>query len=269
MQSKITGGTVTHLFNATILSKYNVGFYRCDQTGFIQTEMPHWLGEAYDSAITKLDLGLVQRNVELSERIHRILYKHFNHQGQFLDYAGGYGMFTRLMRNKGFDFYHTDHYCQNLFATDLELKDAPVDQFELLTAFEVFEHLENPAAELAEYFKLSDNLLFSTVLLPDPIPQSGDWWYYSLETGQHISFYTKASLQYLADKYNKVFYTDGKWLHLFTSKKLSYNPLSKTIADITFQRFHRVEKKYKGKKPSLLDRDIAAARKKMHDHGRV
>lgn len=270
MQSKITGGPVTYLFTAKILSKYDVRFYRCNETGFVQTEEVHWLGEAYASAITKLDLGLVQRNVELADRIHPILYRHFNHQGQFLDYAGGYGMFTRLMRNKGFDYYHTDQYCQNLFAGNLEMNNADsTKSFELMTAFEVFEHLENPAEELAEYFKLSDNLLFSTVLLPDPIPQPGEWWYYSLETGQHISFFTIKSLQYLAQKCNKHFYTDGKGLHLFSSQKLKRNPFAKTFAEGFFHFFNKMERKYNGKKPSLLDHDIEVARQKLNQHAGI
>ncbi len=38
----------------------------------------------------------------------------------FLDYAGGYGVFTRLMRDIGFDFYWHDPYTQNLFANGFE-----------------------------------------------------------------------------------------------------------------------------------------------------
>ena len=97
MQSKITGGDTTLLFTAKLLNQYDVKYYRCNQTGFIQTEDPYWLNEAYSSAITKLDVGLVYRNVELSDRVSKILVKYFNPNGTFLDYAGGYGLLTRLM----------------------------------------------------------------------------------------------------------------------------------------------------------------------------
>jgi hypothetical protein len=72
--------------------------------------------EAYSSAITKLDVGLTYRNITLSDRVNKILIRYFNPKGIFLDYLGGYGLFTRLMRDKGFDFYNTDQYCQNIFA---------------------------------------------------------------------------------------------------------------------------------------------------------
>ena len=264
MQSRITGGITDHLFNATILNKYEIGFFRCRETGFIQTEEPFWLEEAYSSAITKLDLGLVQRNIELSEQIHPLLYRHFNHQSRFIDYAGGYGMFTRLMRNKGFDFYHTDKYCSNIFAEDNDLKYcSQKNNFEVLTSFEVFEHLTNPVAELEEMLKLSPNILFSTVLIPQPAPDADKWWYYSLETGQHISFYTESSLAFLANKFNKHFYTNGKNIHLFSEKKLNGNPFRSLPLGFLFKLCKSVEKKIKGKKKSMLDFDIARAKQKL------
>jgi len=139
MQSKITGGDTTLLFTARILNKYDVKFYRCNDTGFIQTEEPYWLQDAYSSAITKLDVGLVYRNITLMDTVSNLLLANFNTKGVFLDYAGGYGLFTRLMRDKGFNFYHTDEFCQNILAEYFDLNTLPPNsKFELVTAFEVF-----------------------------------------------------------------------------------------------------------------------------------
>jgi hypothetical protein len=66
MQSKITGGDTTLLFTTRVLNKYDVKYYRCMDTGFIQTEEPYWLADAYSSAITKLDVGMVFRNQHLA-----------------------------------------------------------------------------------------------------------------------------------------------------------------------------------------------------------
>jgi len=41
------------------------------------------------------------------------------------------------------------------------------------------------------------------------------WWYYGLHHGQHIGFYRLKTLQYLAEKYGKALYTNGKSCHLF------------------------------------------------------
>ena len=227
MESKITKGPTELLFEATVLGKYNVKYFRCQETGFIQTEEPFWLEEAYSTAITKLDIGLPFRNELLRDRVSKILIENFDYRKQFLDYAGGYGLFTRLMRDKGFDFYHTDKYCKNLFAEYFDLSDfKEYTSFELITVFEVFEHMANPFEEISELLKLSNNILFTTELQPQkPLLNINDWWYFVPEIGQHISFFTEEALSQIAKRYDYNFYTDGTSLHLFTKKTFEKNPL--------------------------------------------
>ena len=278
MKSKITGGPTTLLFKARVLSKYDVAFYRCTETGFIQTEEPYWLEESYASAITKLDVGLVMRNQNLVNVACPILLRYFNHQGRFLDYAGGYGLFTRMMRDKGFDFYHTDPYCQNLFAEFHDLKDlADGSKFEVITAFEVLEHLPDPLPEIKSLLATGENLLFSTELVPEKITTPEDWWYFSLETGQHVSFYTKEALQHIASQLGVHFYTDGKGVHLFSKNGLAGNPFEPVRTHPERETFfirkmrkylRRRDEAYKQKnklphKESLLDKDYQDAKKRI------
>jgi len=52
------------LFGETeLLRKYRVQYYRCEMCGFIQTESPYWLEEAYSSAIAIQDVGIMRRNL--------------------------------------------------------------------------------------------------------------------------------------------------------------------------------------------------------------
>jgi hypothetical protein len=270
MTSKITGGETELLFTAKLLSKYEVGFYRCKDTGFIQTEEPYWLEEAYSSAITKLDVGLVMRNENLVKVVGPVLLNYFDHNGLFLDYAGGYGLFTRMMRDRGFQFYHTDIYCQNIFAEFHDLSGLPANtKFETVTAFEVLEHLVNPLPEIESILAYSDNFLFTTEIIPDGV--SPNWWYFSLETGQHISFYTIKALEQIAAKFNRFFYTDGKWIHLFTKEKLAKNPFEikqpvreKFLVRKMRKYLRRYDAKNKPAEPvkeSLLGKDIETAKK--------
>ncbi|MBS1486820.1 MAG: class I SAM-dependent methyltransferase [Bacteroidetes bacterium] len=185
----------------------------------MQTEKPYWLTEAYQNPINLTDTGIVLRNLRLSRIVTSLLVLFFDHKKEFVDYAGGFGLFTRLMRDKGFDFYWTDPFTKNELARGFE--SAPDKKYHVATSFESFEHFENPSDELQKIVAIADNIILSTELLPQPIPRIHDWWYYAPEHGQHIAFYTKVAFQKLAEK-NKKFYYNLDNVHLLTERKLSW-----------------------------------------------
>lgn len=196
-------GSLVHPFAKVLLmNKYRAQYYQCSHCGFVQTEEPFWLSEAYSSAITDTDIGLIARNIHLSSVVDTVL-KILQPNDKLLDYGGGYGMFVRLMRDKGWDFEWYDEYCENLFAKRHEMK---CQHYDVITSFEMLEHLPNPMEMFEKMFELSDTLICTTELLPQPTPKIQDWWYYATETGQHISFYTRKSLQVIAEKFNKELY---------------------------------------------------------------
>lgn len=206
---------------ARLLDVHEVEYYRCNSCGYICTEDPYWLDEAYSAAITGSDIGLVRRNSHLTKISRVVLSVFFDKTGRFLDFAGGYGLFVRMMRDSGFDFNWYDRYCTNLFAVGRAADLQSSSSYELITAFEVFEHLVDPVSGLDELLKYSKNILFTTDLLPEPAPIPHDWWYFGLEHGQHISFYTRRSLEWMAETRGMNFYSNGATVHLFTEKKIS------------------------------------------------
>jgi len=215
-------GSASHPFgNATLLHKYDVEYFQCSNCGFVQTEPPYWLAEAYSEAIARSDVGYVMRNQRLSTTASNVIAYGFDPSGTFLDYGAGYGLFVRLMRDLGYDFRWYDKYCENIFAKGLEATEGDRTQYELITAFEVLEHLENPLQEVQEMLRFSRNLLFSTELVPIHNPRPGEWGYYAPQEGQHISLYTRRSLEILAETLGLNFYTDGGMVHLLTEKPLS------------------------------------------------
>lgn len=228
---KICGDKSVKIFDAEVLGKYSVDYYQCQGCKFIQTEDPYWLSEAYSSAITAIDVGLIYRNLQLSESIPAILEHLPNPYGSFLDYGGGYGIFVRIMRDKGYDFYLYDSYADNLFAKYFELENYKKEQsFESVTAFEVFEHLENPVEELKKMLSLSDTVIFSTELQSArSFSSASDWWYFAPETGQHVVFFSKESLESLADQYNLKLYTNNINLHVLTRSKLMQDPFNRSV----------------------------------------
>jgi hypothetical protein len=216
MTCKICQQKMEHAFKAMVLGKYQVCYYHCPHCGFLKTEDPYWLGEAYKDPINAEDTGLLSRNIFFSETASLLLFFLFDKNGTFLDYAGGFGVFTRLMRDIGFNFFWYDPMTQNLLARGFEYID-PLPNCELLTSFESFEHFANPLTDIKKMLTVSSNILFSTFLLPSSVPAS-DWWYYQFEHGQHISFYSKESLLHIAKENGLHFYSHGS-LHLFTKKK--------------------------------------------------
>jgi 2-polyprenyl-3-methyl-5-hydroxy-6-metoxy-1,4-benzoquinol methylase len=260
----ICGHSSNVLFNAKVMYRYDVTYFNCPDCGFIYTETPYWLPEAYAHAITSLDVGLVKRNLDLAEITEKIIQRHFNSDSRFIDYAGGYGLFVRLMRDKGYDFIRQDEYCENIFALNHDVRDLTEStEFELATAFEVFEHLSDPTQTVNRILSYCESVLFTTEIAPIVrMSQPSDWWYFSAETGQHISFYSLKSLQLLADKLRCSLYSNNRYLHLLTRRKFRTNPFDKN----RWERLQRWVGKLKGrstlKRKSLIGADHELAQKK-------
>lgn len=205
----------TDLFDsAKILNKYKISYFKCPECGFVQTEEPYWLKEAYSAAITVSDIGLISRNIEFSQKLNNLLKIAFSDKQTFLDYGGGYGMFVRLMRDKGYDFEWYDEYCENLFAQGHEKSK---QHYDVITSFEMFEHIPDPVELTKSLVSLADTIIFSTELLPESTPKVKDWWYFCTDHGQHVSFYTKKSLELIANKYSlNYFFCVG--FHIFSKE---------------------------------------------------
>lgn len=216
MKCKICDSEVKFVKTLKVRKFYDAKYYYCSACGYMFIDNPTWLSEAYKEPIADTDTGYVLRNVYLSRKTLVLLKFLFGTKSSFLDYAGGYGMLARLMRDYGIDFFTDDLHTPNLFMKGFEYKNQTV---EALTCFECFEHFVSPIEEIEKMLKISKNIFFSTSLLPKEIPED-DWEYYGLKHGQHISFYSLETLSYIANKYKLNFCTDGANLHLFTEKKI-------------------------------------------------
>lgn len=217
---KICNGHSDLFSDAVILTKYRIEYFRCVSCGFIQTEDPYWLNEAYQSAIADIDIGPVDRSITISIKMRALILGFFDHRKAFLDYGAGYGILVRRMRDLGFDFKYHDAHCTNLFAKDFAGTLSGKNEFELITAVEVIEHLEQPFETMEMLLRNTSNVFFTTEVLPDYTPKPNQWWYYALNNGQHISLFSKRALNIMAERLEKRIYTDGS-LHLITEEKIS------------------------------------------------
>ena len=250
MLCKICQSTSNIFDQGNILNKYSIIFYKCTNCGFIQTETPFWLEESYSNTITKSDIGLLSRNIHFSNLTSNFISLCLAKTSNFVDFGGGYGIFVRLMRDKGFNFFIFEKKCENLFANQFKANKGT--KYDLLTAWEVLEHLEDPLSTIEEMLSFSSNILFSTLLL-SPTPKPVDnWWYYGLEHGQHISFYTKKSIQVIAEKFNFKTYYISKNLHFLGNKDI--NSLMLKIA--LHNKLLWISKVIRKHPKSLIDQDF-------------
>lgn len=115
-----------------------------------------------------------------------------------LDYGGGNGKLSELLAQDGWHSHSYDPFVNG----DVNLAD--LGKFDLITAFEVFEHVPDVNALIKNLLTvMSDDslILFSTLILDGYVKTNSriTWWYASPRNG-HISLYSKKSLQILAQK---------------------------------------------------------------------
>jgi len=223
MECPICSSSMEICFTTRVLNKYHAQYEVCKVCGFLRVHDPHWLEEAYASVIALADTGLVMRNIDVACKLAGVLYWLLNERGdnRCLDAAGGVGMFTRLMRDIGFDFYWHDKYCNNLLALGFEYEQSH-GAYPIVTALEVLEHTTNPVAFIEELFSFSgtDTLLFTTELYEGDPPEPDAWWYYALSTGQHIGFFQKRTLLAIATRLNMHF-ASANGIHIISKTEIN------------------------------------------------
>lgn len=199
-----------------VLGRHQAEYRCCQACGYLFIVEPHWLDEAYATAIAALDTGIVTRNLWLADATTALLGTGWRGVRRSIDYGGGTGLLVRLMRDRGHDFRWHDAYSPNLLAIGFE---ADLSQrYDLATAFELVEHLPDPMAVFATLGDLAPTVLVSTELLPDPLPALDRWWYFAPEAGQHIGFFSRRSFEVVAERLGRRLSTNGRNLHVIAAE---------------------------------------------------
>lgn len=206
----------SYVFERKLLN-YNVSYYKCPNCGYLQTEEPFWLEDAYKEEINLTDTGLASRSIHNLGVVLAFFLSSELKKPLLLDYSGGYGLLTRLLRDSGVNAFWSDKYCKCLFSRGFE--DNGKTKYDIVTSFEVLEHLHITKKELSEIFNKGENFVFTTCLYNNNLPS--DWWYFGSEHGQHIGFYSKKTLRYIATEKNFFYSRIFKSYHIFTKKRFS------------------------------------------------
>jgi len=226
-----------------VLGSHEARFFQCETCSYAFSKDPDWLGEAYSSPMTRVDVGKAFRGIKNSREAKILIDLLHGPAGPYLDFGGGYGLLVRRMRDLGYNFFRYDSYSPNLFAEGFDRDFPGAEHYKMVTAFEVLEHLVNAGPIIEQILARSDSFLFSTELIPEPMPAFRDWWYFGPEHGQHVSFYSLRSLQILAQRHGKRLVTNRRDLHLITKKRIPERlfrfvtmPFVAAVAEVFFPR---------------------------------
>jgi hypothetical protein len=202
-----------------ILSRYPTTFMLCSNCGSGWLTEIHWLSESYQKVITNQDTGVVQRNFDFANILRTIHAYTRNRNLQFLDYGSGTGMLARIMRDRGFSYSSFDPYMESAFPNPLN-RNWKTYQFEHVSMFEVFEHLEDPISTVQLLLRNTNRIIFSTELLDLPNVRE-DYWYLQLDSGQHIRFASLKGLSIFCSANGLFLHSNGRNLHIISKTKVN------------------------------------------------
>ncbi len=195
---RLCGSATETKFTLKVLDKYSVGYMECLHCEAMQTSAPSWLGETYSGQLPNLDVGAARRALRscavilLATEILRI-----PRGSTLMDFGGGDGFVCRLLRDLGFKSFLYDKYASNNYAYGYAAD--PSQHYDIITCFEVWEHLPMPSQDIAYLFSKSPSLLVVSTDIYEG--QGPDWGYLGPDQGGHVFFYSKKAMKYLGQKF--------------------------------------------------------------------
>jgi SAM-dependent methyltransferase len=201
------------------LSGIPIYYALCNYCGFcFAPDIVQWKLETFEEMIYNDEYVLV--DPEYMEHRPRAnaqtlisMFKDRAHSIKHLDYGGGSGFLSSLLVESHWQSISYDPF------VDKHKDMAELEKADLITAFEVFEHVPDPKQMMSTLCSLlapGGMILFSTLLSDNYIAPNErlSWWYASPRNG-HISLFSKNSLTHLASEYSLHFASFSNKLHLF------------------------------------------------------
>lgn len=180
------------------LSGQPIYYRRCQQCAFTFTDaFDAWTPLAFhrniynDDYIT-VDPEFVEVRPAGNARVVAATFQASRASMRILDYGGGTGLFAQRLRDQEFSATTYDPFSS--------FDEMPLETFDLITCFEVMEHLPSPKETVATMVAMLNErgaILFSTLVQPASFEKTGlSWWYAGPRNG-HISLYSSKSLAHL------------------------------------------------------------------------
>jgi Methyltransferase domain len=200
-----------------VLSNRTARLFECSSCGFGFVADPAWLAESFTSQLSRMDVGSADRSLLVAQFVRGLLTgSRKRRKWKVLDFGGGDGLLTRVLRDSGVDCRWQDPYCSPVYMVGPSHDTVP--RFDLVVMSEVALHLTEPAATFGSLLDRADRVLFTAVVPPSPIP--ADWWYLMPTTGQHVAFYPNDSVAALARRLRASAHSDGRFFHLLSRSRV-------------------------------------------------
>lgn len=196
-----------------------VNYSLCPQCGFcFAPELMAWpieefAARIYNENYVQVDPEYVQIRPEGNARNLIAMFgdrlKNFKH----LDYGGGSGVLANKLRQENWQSTSYDPF------VDRDTKIEDLGKFDLITAYEVFEHVPDVHKLMANLHTLlapNGLILFSTLLSDSDIqPNKPLTWWYAAPRNGHISLFSRDSLGMLGHNSGFKFGSFSRGMHLF------------------------------------------------------
>ena len=201
------------------LSGIPVYYALCSQCGFcFAPELMNWEAEKfkeniYNDKYITVDPDYIEARPRANATNLISIFGERAHSFRHLDYGGGDGLMAKILRASNWQSSSYDP----LVTRDSEMRQ--FGKFELITAFEVFEHVPDVQVLMSNLRILlaSNGLVLFSTLLSDGNIRAGQrlsWWYASPRNG-HISLYSRKSLATLAHHHGFKFGSFSEGFHFF------------------------------------------------------
>jgi hypothetical protein len=201
------------------LSGEPIYYNLCHECGFcFAPSMYDWTAEmfaekVYNDDYIKVDPEYAESRPRSNADFMSWLFPNFPAGCRHLDYGGGNGALSRILRQRGWDSTSYDPFANR------DVDPATLGRFDLISAFEVFEHFPDVRAcldSIVQRMRQPSVLLFGTLVSDGSIRPNErlSWWYAAPRNG-HVNLFTNRSLRTLAKQYGFTFATASADMHIF------------------------------------------------------
>lgn len=204
------------------LSGVPVYYAICAKCGFcfapdlVKWKLEEFKDRIYNDEYVLVDPDYLEKRPKANAASLVSLFGERAHSIAHLDYGGGSGLLANLLRTSNWRSVSYDPF------VDREVSVESLGRFDLITAFEVFEHVPDTwelMATLSSLLSPDGLILFSTLLSDGNIHfrQRINWWYASPRNG-HISLFSRSSLAILGRNSGFEFGSFSEGCHAFFKK---------------------------------------------------